>query len=413
MNRLRKLGGIAGVEKMFNTDRNAGLDLMNEGDVRRRVELYGDNLPIVKPPKTFVELVVECFADEILRLLCAAAAVSLVLGCITHGIEEGWLEGASILIAVVIIVSVTSVNNYLKEKQFRKLNEIATRKFCDVIRKGKLERVDVTTLLAGDICEIETGEIMSVDGILLRGNSITADESSITGETDLLKKHSLDTEGKCNPFLISGSRIMEGTGRIMVAGVGRNSQYGMLKLKIQQDPDETPLQQKLALLADQIGDIGKYSAAFTFLAMLLHFVYDCVASGQPLSSFLTGETAEELVEYFIIAVSIVVVAVPEGLPLAVTIALAYSVGKMKDENNLVRYLQACETMGGADNVCTDKTGTLTKNLMTVVRLFVQLAEKEVNKDLRSNSIPEHLLELLCHGVIINSNANPKVTSAGF
>jgi Ca2+ transporting ATPase len=236
--------------------------------------------------------------------------VSLVLGCLTHGIQEGWLEGASILIAVVIIVSVTSVNNYLKEKQFRKLNEIATRKFCHVVRNNKLEYVDVNTLLAGDICEVETGEIMSVDGVLIRGSDVTADESSITGETDLVKKHSLDTQGKCNPFLISGSRIMEGTGRIMVIGVGRFSQYGMLKMKIQQDPDPTPLQQKLTLLADQIGDIGKYSAFFTFFAMLLHFLYDCLASGQPLASFLNYDTAEELVEYFIIAVSIVVVAVP-------------------------------------------------------------------------------------------------------
>lgn len=111
-------------------------------------------MPILKEPKTFLELVLENFEDEILRLLCAASAVSLILGCLTHGIKEGWLEGASILIAVVIIVSVTSVNNYMKEKQFRKLNEIATRKSCNIVRNGKIEYVDVTTLLSGDICEV-------------------------------------------------------------------------------------------------------------------------------------------------------------------------------------------------------------------------------------------------------------------
>lgn len=106
------------------------------------------------------------------------------------------------------------------------------------------------------------------------------------------------------------------------------------------------------------------------------------------------------------------VAVPEGLPLAVTIALAYSVGKMKDENNLVRYLQACETMGGANNICTDKTGTLTKNLMTVTKFYVEQDIKDVNKSFKSSSINDRLCELLCHGVAINSNANPKVNSKG-
>lgn len=337
----------------------------------------------------------------------------MILGCLTHGIKEGWLEGASILIAVVIIVSVTSVNNYMKEKQFRKLNEIASKKMCHAVRNGKLEHVDVTTLLAGDICEVETGEIMSVDGILLKGNGINMDESSITGETDLVKKLSLDTDGKINPFLISGSKVMEGTGRIMVIGVGRYSQYGMLKMKIQQDPDPTPLQQKLGLLAEQIGDIGKYSAVVTFLAMTLHFLYDALMSGNDMGYFLSYETAEEFVEYFIIAVSIVVVAVPEGLPLAVTIALAYSVGKMKDENNLVRYLQACETMGGANNVCTDKTGTLTKNLMTVTKFFVEGDMKDVNKNFKKDSFSEKNCDILCHSICINSNANPKVTSKGF
>jgi P-type Ca2+ transporter type 2B len=221
--------------------------------------------------------------------------VSLVLGCLTHGIKEGWLEGASILIAVVIIVSVTSINNYMKEKQFRKLNEIASRKSCHVVRNGKLEYVDVTTLLAGDVCEIETGEIMSVDGVVLKSNNLVADESSITGETDPVKKQPVDAEGKCNPFLISGSKVMEGTGRIMCLGVGRNSQYGILKMKIQQDPDPTPLQLKLTILADQIGEIGKYSAFVTFFAMTVHFLYDAVMSGHSFNYFLSYETAEEFV----------------------------------------------------------------------------------------------------------------------
>ena len=128
---------------------------------------------------------------------------------------------------------------------------------------------------------------------------------------------------------------------MMVAAVGKNSQYGKLKMKIGHSDDDTPLQEKLSVLAEQVGHVGMISAAATFGAMLIHYIYDCAVSDDVFAMLFSVETIHELIEYFIIAVSIVVVAVPEGLPLAVTIALAYSVGKMKEENNLVRYLQAC------------------------------------------------------------------------
>ena len=158
---------------------------------------------------------------------------------------------------------------------------------------------------------------------------------------------------------------------MLVAAVGKNSYYGKLKMMIDHANDDTPLQEKLTVLAEQVGHVGMVSAAATFGAMLLHYIYDCVMSDDMFGMLFSADTLHELIEYFIIAVSIVVVAVPEGLPLAVTIALAYSVGKMKDENNLVRYLQACETMGGANNICSDKSGTLTKNLMSVTNIFIE------------------------------------------
>lgn len=126
------------------------------------------------------------------------------------------------------------------------------------------------------------------------------------------------------------------------------------------------MQEKLEVLANQIGLIGILSASITFIALLIHFFHDRLSKNE---CFVCYDALNLLVEYFIIAVSIIVIAVPEGLPLAVTISLAYSVGKMKDEHNLVRFLQACETMGGANNICTDKTGTLTKNIMAVTKIW--------------------------------------------
>ena len=135
-----------------------------------------------------MELILENFEDDMLKILCASAIVSLVLGIATEGLAEGWLEGASILLAVIIIVTVTSANNYLKEKQFQKLNALATAKNINVLRGGELLNISVYDLLVGDVVEIETGEILSVDGILIEGHNISVDESSITGEIHDIKK---------------------------------------------------------------------------------------------------------------------------------------------------------------------------------------------------------------------------------
>ena len=123
----------------------------------------------------------ENFEDDMLKILCASAVVSLVLGIATEGLKEGWLEGASILLAVIIIVTVTSANNYLKEQQFQKLNALATAKNINVMRGGELLNISVYELLVGDVVEVETGEILSVDGILIEGHNVNVDESSITG----------------------------------------------------------------------------------------------------------------------------------------------------------------------------------------------------------------------------------------
>lgn len=179
----------------------------------------------------------ESFEDEMLRILCIASAVSLVLGIATEGLEHGWMEGTSILVAVVIIVTVTSGNNWVKEQQFKKLNAIASQKNVNVLRNGDWVNMSVYDMLVGDIQQIETGEILSVDGVIVESNSLITDESAMTGETHGIKKSipsNYDKAGE-SPFLISGSKVVEGTGSMLVLAVGRNSQYGKLKLILQGD----------------------------------------------------------------------------------------------------------------------------------------------------------------------------------
>ena len=203
---------------------------------------------------------------------------------------------------------------------------------------------------------------------------------------------------------------MEGTGLFVVAAVGRNSYYGKLQEKLLiTDNDTTPLQEKLTELAYQIGTFVIYVTFVTFVAMLAHKIYDCTNEESFFTALLSVKTLLKIIDCFIIAVSLIFVAVPEGLPLVVTTVLAYSINKMKDENNFVRDFQACEKMGAANNICSDKTGTLTKNLMTVTRIFI---EEDVHKNMESNIARENSIRLLCLSVCNNINASPTLTVKG-
>ena len=143
---------------------------------------------MVKPPKTLWDMIMENFEDPMLKILCVAAVVSLVLGIAMEGLAEGWIEGFSILLAVIIITVVASGNNYVKEQQFQKLNEAAAKKNVNVIRNGKVENISVYDLLVGDIVNVETGEIFSVDGLIIESKRLSVDESSLTGEPDPIAK---------------------------------------------------------------------------------------------------------------------------------------------------------------------------------------------------------------------------------
>lgn len=203
--------------------------------------------------------------------------------------------------------------------------------------------------------ELGVGSQIAADGVLLSSNDIKVDESGMTGESDEIKKDETNA-----PFLIGSCLVTSGSGFFVVTAVGANSIYGDILLTLQENDDETPLQTKLDALAKMIGYVGMGAAGLTFLVLIIRF-------------FIDGEYKENpklwvnWVNYFILCITIIVVAVPEGLPLAVTISLAYSMKQMIKDQCLVRKLESCETMGSASNICTDKTGTLTLNQMRVVR----------------------------------------------
>jgi P-type Ca2+ transporter type 2B len=232
--------------------------------------------------------------------------------------------------------------------------------------------MSVYKLVVGDVIQINEGDSVPADVVLLKATKISTDESNITGEPEHLNKIGLGDEEEpgehSDNFLLAKSTIMSGKGTGVVCAVGVSTQNGQAEKKLDIDAETTPLQAKLDTIADFIGWIGIYAAILTFIAsvsnmILTKYMYDEV--------IWDVSTLSRIMDSVVLSITIVVVAVPEGLPLAVTISLAYSVMKMKEDNNLVRRLDASETMGGADQICSDKTGTLTQNKMSVVSVYIE------------------------------------------
>lgn len=268
---------------------------------------------------------------------------------------------------------VGTINDWHMQRQFTRLTKKTNDRMVSIIRSGKSQEISVNDVMVGDVMHLATGDIVPVDGIFIQGSAVKCDESSATGESDLLRKtpaadvfdaiQKLDTKEaeKLDPFIISGSKVNEGNGTFLVTAVGVNSSYGRISMALRTEQEDTPLQKKLNILADWIAKVGAGAALLLFVVLFIKF-----CAQLPKNRGSPSEKGQEFMKIFIVSVTVVVVAVPEGLPLAVTLALSFATVKMLRDNNLVRILKACETMGNATTVCSDKTGTLTQNKMTVV-----------------------------------------------
>ncbi|GAA5867850.1 hypothetical protein JCM8547_003395 [Rhodosporidiobolus lusitaniae] len=388
---LRELGGTEGVLEGLKTNAKEGLKEVNgagsavaEEEDRKRV--YGENRVPGKKPKSFLALCWAAYTDKVLIILSVAAIVSLALGlyqdlgtppdtyestacggttCTEAQVD--WVEGVAITVAILIVVLVGSVNDWQKERQFQKLNAQKEERNVKVLRSGQERLMSVYDVVVGDILFIEPGEIVPVDGVFLSGHNVRCDESGATGESDAVRKASYedlaaDPGGKTDCFMISGSKVLEGVGRYVVTSIGRNSFHGRIMMSLQGDTEDTPLQLKLNALAELIAKLGSAAGLLLFVALMIRFFVQL----KTIPDRSADDKAQAFIQVLIIAVTVVVVAVPEGLPLAVTLALAFATRRMTKMNLLVRVLGACETMANATVVCTDKTGTLTTNKMTVV-----------------------------------------------
>ncbi|CAJ0829381.1 10728_t:CDS:2, partial [Entrophospora sp. SA101] len=420
---------------------NHNFDVSEDSPFYERIRIFGKNVLPEKKAKTIFELMWMAMKEQILIILTIAAVVSLALGIYedygpqNHRPDEPkikWVEGVAIIVAIIIVVLVGSLNDWQKERQFRKLNAKKEDRNVKVTRNGKEMLLSVYEVLVGDILHLEPGDIIAVDGVLISSQNLRCDESAATGESDAVKKKSYyecekesliagnnvggdDHDGnkakkilkhiKFDPFVISGSKVLEGVGKYVVTGVGIYSFNGRTLMALRKDPENTPLQDKLNDLAERIAKLGGTAAIIMLLTLLIKYF----ATFHPSDGAAT--IIENLVTIIISTVTIVVVAIPE--------ALAYATTRMLKDNNLVRVLSACETMGNATTICSDKTGTLTQNKMTVVTGIIGSSvefqrqgykkNESLLKDPKSienlrESLPTEILELLDESISVNSTA---------
>ena len=387
--------------QVFKTDFINGLNSSNQQDLKWRENKWGNNHLPPEKENSILAHIIECFEDPTLRVLLVASIVSLIIGVAKDGIKTGWIEGTAIFFAVFLVVSISSYMNYQETEQFLKLSRETKLKKVLVIRDGREKEISIEDVLVGDILKLRIGDIINVDGFVFGDAKAGMDESPVTGESDVMwKVNNFELKGQkytC-PFVFSGSQVVDGYGNMVVAAVGDKTFEGANKQLTNasggkndddddaDDTDLTPLKKQLNELSNLIGDLGYLMAILIGIVLFLKETIINLTSG---ISIWTSHELDVLVNAFIIAVTVIVVAIPEGLPMAVTIALAYSVDKMKREHNLVKHLDKSEAMGNVNNVCTDKTGTLTLGVMKVCAFYIEEQDFRLNKDkINDNNLRE-------------------------
>ena len=425
---ITSLGGLNEIIKKLKTSKDTGITMKD--NYKEREFYFGSNKPREVKRDTYCQICWEALGDLTLRILIVSGLISIILGSsLDEHKEYAWIEGFAIIIAVVVVVNVTAVNDMQKQRKFLDLQEQNRKiKSVDLLRDGVWSSVHPNDLLVGDIIRLENGITIPADGILIEAYQVETLEASMTGENDNIKKvnysESVEIRNEFmknnpgladlafnedrhhdipSPVVLSGTNLAEGFGLMLVIAVGKNSCEGRIVELAEQESESTPLMLKLDSLAESIGKGGLGAAIITVLALFLRII---IVRSTTDNGWDGGNPAQEFVAAFIIGITVLVVAIPEGLPLAVTISLAYSVKKMQKDNNLVRKMHACETMGGADMICSDKTGTLTQNKMTVSEFWAGGALVSFERSRPSHkTFQAEYLHLLKEAIFTNSSAS--------
>ena len=372
------------------TDSEKGL---NPEQVEKSRSTYGTNSFVRQSHESLAKRIWDASTEPMLVMLIFAAIITLAVNITRYftGGEYNFLECVGIFDAIALSVVITIITEGKSAKAFEALNKINEDTLIKVIRNGEPQLITQKEIVVGDIIMIETGDKIVADGRLFSSNDLSVDESALTGESLPVKKDAEFVCQKSTPvaeranMLYSGCFVSAGNGQMLVTGVGNDTEFGQIAQELSSiEKTTTPLQEKLDKLGKQITVLGASAAAIVFAIEVLQFVMN----GQ-----LNLDTVSDA---FITSIVLIVAAVPEGLPTIVAVSLALNIIKMSKENALVKKMIACETIGCVNIICSDKTGTLTENRMTVQKIYTggELIDPEQLKD-----------EMLLKNYCINSNAN--------
>ena len=372
------------------TDSEKGL---NPEQVEKSRSTYGTNSFVRQSHESLAKRIWDASTEPMLVMLIFAAIITLAVNITRYftGGEYNFLECVGIFAAIALSVVITIITEGKSAKAFEALNKINEDTLIKVIRNGEPQLITQKEIVVGDIIMIETGDKIVADGRLFSSNDLFVDESALTGESLPVKKDAEFVCQKSTPvaeranMLYSGCFVSAGNGQMLVTGVGNDTEFGQIAQELSSiEKTTTPLQEKLDKLGKQITVLGASAAAIVFAIEVLQFVMN----GQ-----LNLDTVSDA---FITSIVLIVAAVPEGLPTIVAVSLALNIIKMSKENALVKKMIACETIGCVNIICSDKTGTLTENRMTVQKIYTggELIDPEQLKD-----------EMLLKNYCINSNAN--------
>lgn len=372
------------------TDSEKGL---NPEQVEKSRSTYGTNSFVRQSHESLAKRIWDASTEPMLVMLIFAAIITLAVNITRYftGGEYNFLECVGIFAAIALSVVITIITEGKSAKAFEALNKINEDTLIKVIRNGGPQLITQKEIVVGDIIMIETGDKIVADGRLFSSNDLSVDESALTGESLPVKKDAEFVCQKSTPvaeranMLYSGCFVSAGNGQMLVTGVGNDTEFGQIAQELSSiEKTTTPLQEKLDKLGKQITVLGASAAAIVFAIEVLQFVMN----GQ-----LNLDTVSDA---FITSIVLIVAAVPEGLPTIVAVSLALNIIKMSKENALVKKMIACETIGCVNIICSDKTGTLTENRMTVQKIYTggELIDPEQLKD-----------EMLLKNYCINSNAN--------
>ena len=339
---------------------------LTDQEVLTSRQQHGENL--LTPPKrpSIWKLYLEKFQDPVIRVLLVAAVFSLIISII----ENEYAETIGIFFAIFLATGIGFYFEYDANKKFDLLNAVGEETPVTVIRNGKIREIPRKDIVVGDIVVLNTGEEIPADGTLLEAVSLQVNESSLTGELMVNKTtdeaHFDDEATYPSNTVMRGTTVTDGHGIMKVERVGDATEIGKVaRQATEQNQEQTPLNIQLTKLANLIGKAGFTIAALTFIIFTSEDLYHYLSLNEVNDWHQWMEIARIVLKYFMMAVTLIVVAVPEGLPMSVTLSLALNMRRMLKTNNLVRKMHACETMGAITVICTDKTGTLTQNLMQV------------------------------------------------